>query len=225
MGVNPHADTGESPAVALRDAVALISDFPALAGLDLTVDRGEIVMLTGPNGAGKTTLLRVCAGLAPLARGDGLVMGSDVTTEREQVRRSVGMVAHSNGLYDELTVQENLEFWGSLIGAGDDEVQQAMSMMGLDGRLASVLVRGLSAGQRRRTAFAILVVRRAGLWLLDEPHAGLDSNARDEVDNILRQASASGATVMLSSHELDRAQKLATREVRLAGGVVVGDGR
>ena len=217
MGVNPHADTGESPAVALRDAVALISDFPALAGLDLTVDRGEIVMLTGPNGAGKTTLLRVCAGLAPLARGDGLVMGSDVTTEREQVRRSVGMVAHSNGLYDELTVQENLEFWGSLIGAGDDEVHQAMSMMGLDGRLASVLVRGLSAGQRRRTAFAILVVRRAGLWLLDEPHAGLDSNARDEVDNILRQASASGATVMLS--------KLATREVRLAGGVVVGDGR
>lgn len=225
MGVNPHANTGESPAVALRDAVALISDFPALAGLDLTVDRGEIVMLTGPNGAGKTTLLRVCAGLAPLARGDGLVMGSDVTTEREQVRRSVGMVAHSNGLYDELTVQENLEFWGSLIGAGDDEVHQAMSMMGLDGRLASVLVRGLSAGQRRRTAFAILVVRRAGLWLLDEPHAGLDSNARDEVDNILRQASASGATVMLSSHELDRAQKLATREVRLAGGVVVGDGR
>ena len=225
MGVNPHADTGESPAVALRDAVALISDFPALAGLDLTVDRGEIVMLTGPNGAGTTTLLRVCAGLAPLARGDGLVMGSDVTTEREQVRRSVGMVAHSNGLYDELTVQENLEFWGSLIGAGDDEVHQAMSMMGLDGRLASVLVRGLSAGQRRRTAFAILVVRRAGLWLLDEPHAGLDSNARDEVDNILRQASASGATVMLSSHELDRAQKLATREVRLAGGVVVGDGR
>ena len=225
MGVNPHADTGESPAVALRDAVALIGDFPALAGLDLTVDRGEIVMLTGPNGAGKTTLLRVCAGLAPLARGDGLVMGSDVTTEREQVRRSVGMVAHSNGLYDELTVQENLEFWGSLIGAGDDEVRQAMSMMGLDGRLASVLVRGLSAGQRRRTAFAILVVRRAGLWLLDEPHAGLDSNARDEVDNILRQASASGATVMLSSHELDRAQKLATREVRLAGGVVVGDGR
>ena len=225
MGVNPHADTGESPAVALRNAVALISDFPALAGLDLTVDRGEIVMLTGPNGAGKTTLLRVCAGLAPLARGDGLVMGSDVTTEREQVRRSVGMVAHSNGLYDELTVQENLEFWGSLIGAGDDEVHQAMSMMGLDGRLASVLVRGLSAGQRRRTAFAILVVRRAGLWLLDEPHAGLDSNARDEVDNILRQASASGATVMLSSHELDRAQKLATREVRLAGGVVVGDGR
>jgi heme ABC exporter ATP-binding subunit CcmA len=225
VGVNPHADTGESPAVALRDAVALISDFPALAGLDLTVDRGEIVMLTGPNGAGKTTLLRVCAGLAPLARGDGLVMGSDVTTEREQVRRSVGMVAHSNGLYDELTVQENLEFWGSLIGAGDDEVHQAMSMMGLDGRLASVLVRGLSAGQRRRTAFAILVVRRARLWLLDEPHAGLDSNARDEVDNILRQASASGATVMLSSHELDRAQKLATREVRLAGGVVVGDGR
>ena len=147
-----HAEIGESPAVALQDAVALISDFPALAGLDLTVARGEIVMLTGPNGAGKTTLLRVCAGLTPLARGNGQVMGSDIATGREEVRRRVGMVAHSNGLYDELTVRENLEFWGALIGAGDDEVRQAMSMMGLDGRLATVPVRGLSAGQRRRTA-------------------------------------------------------------------------
>ena len=220
-----HAEIGESPAVALQDAVALISDFPALAGLDLTVARGEIIMLTGPNGAGKTTLLRVCAGLTPLARGNGQVMGADIATGREEVRQRVGMVAHSNGLYDELTVRENLEFWGALIGAGDDEVRQAMSMMGLDGRLATVPVRGLSAGQRRRTAFAILVVRRAGLWLLDEPHAGLDSNARDEVDEILRHAASSGATVMLSSHEHDRAQKLATREVRLAGGVVVGDGQ
>lgn len=220
-----HADKGESPAVVLHDAVALISDFPALAGLNLAVDRGEIVMLTGPNGAGKTTLLRVCAGLTPIARGGGRVMGLDIATERVEVRRRVGMVGHSNGLYDELTVRENLEFWASLIGADDDEVRQAMSMMGLDGRLASVLVQGLSAGQRRRTAFAILVVRRAGLWLLDEPHAGLDSNARDEVDEILRHAAESGATVMLSSHELDRAQKLATREVHLAGGVVVGDGR
>jgi len=223
--VDFHAEIGESPAVALQDAVALISDFPALAGLDLTVARGEIIMLTGPNGAGKTTLLRVCAGLTPLARGNGQVMGADIATGREEVRRRVGMVAHSNGLYDELTVRENLEFWGALIGAGDDEVRQAMSMMGLDGRLATVPVRGLSAGQRRRTAFAILVVRRAGLWLLDEPHAGLDSNARDEVDEILRHAASSGATVMLSSHEHDRAQKLATREVRLAGGVVVGDGQ
>ncbi len=223
--MNHHAEAGELPAVSLVDAVALISDFPALAGLSLTVDRGEVVMLTGPNGAGKTTLLRVCAGLTPVTRGGGHVMGLDISTERDGVRRRVGMVAHSNGLYDELTVRENLQFWSSLIGAGDDEVRQAMSMMGLDGRLADVLVRGLSAGQRRRTAFAVLVLRRAGLWLLDEPHAGLDSNARDEVDEILRLAAASGATVMLSSHELDRAQKLATREVRLAGGVVVGDGR
>jgi len=223
--VEPHFHTGGSPAVELRDAVALMSDFPALAGLDLTVERGEIVMLTGPNGAGKTTLLRVCAGLTPITRGLGRVMGADLLSERDAVRQRVGMVAHSNGLYDELTVRENLEFWGALIGAGDDELHQAMSIMGLDGRLATVPVRGLSAGQRRRTAFAILVVRRAGLWLLDEPHAGLDSGARDEVDDILRQASAAGATVMLSSHELDRVEQLATRKVHLAGGVVVGDER
>ena len=175
------------------------------------MQRGEIVLLRGPNGAGKTTLLRVCAGLLPLARGTGTVLGCDLATERDAIRRRVGLLGHRNGLYLDLTVAENVRFWGATVGASDDEIAAAMDRMGLGGRLAALPVRRLSAGQQRRTALACLVARRAELWLLDEPHAGLDADGRDELDVTLRQAAASGATVMVASHELERAGSLASR--------------
>jgi ABC-type transport system involved in cytochrome c biogenesis ATPase subunit len=135
------------------------------------------------------------------------------------------MVGHRNGLYTDLTVEENLRFWGAMSGADSDEVAAAASAMEVDGRLASVPVGRLSAGQRRRTALAVLVVRRASLWLLDEPHTGLDAAGRDQLDDLLRRATLSGATVLFSSHEADRAARLATRSVRVeAGRVEVGDG-
>jgi len=97
--------------VELDDAVAVLGQFPALAGATLRVDEGEIVLLRGPNGAGKTTLLRLCAGLLPLVRGTGSVLGLDLTTHRESIRRTVGLLGHQNGLYLDLTVSENVRFW------------------------------------------------------------------------------------------------------------------
>ena len=206
--------------VELTGVVAVLGSFPALAGVDLTVDQGEIVLLRGPNGAGKTTLLRVCAGLQPIARGSGTVLGCDLATQREEVRRRVGLLGHRNGLYLDLTVAENVRFWGATIGATPEELEAAMVRMGLAGRLADLPVRRLSAGQQRRTALACLVARRARLWLLDEPHAGLDAAGRDELDGILRQAAAAGATIMVASHELERAGSLATRTVDVVAGQV-----
>ncbi len=206
--------------VELEDAVVVLGSFPALAGASLTVELGEIVLLRGPNGAGKTTLLRACAGLLPLARGTGRVLGHDLTTERDEVRRLVGLLGHRNGLYLDLTVAENVRFWGATVGATPEELAAAMDRLGLAGRLAGLPVRRLSAGQQRRTALACLVARRARLWLLDEPHAGLDAAGRDELDATLRQAAASGATVMVASHELDRAGSLATRTVDVVAGQV-----
>ncbi|MFM1790517.1 MAG: cytochrome c biosis ATP-binding export protein CcmA [Actinomycetota bacterium] len=207
--------------VELNGVVAVLGGFPALAGADLTVERGEVLLLQGPNGAGKTSLLRVCAGLLPIERGNGRVLGMDVTSERERVRSRVGLLGHTNGLYLDLTVEQNIRFWASTVGATDAEVTGAMSRMRLDGRLAGVKAEKLSAGQRRRTALASLIVRRAELWLLDEPHAGLDAAGRDEIDAVLRDAVASGATVIVSSHEHERAQALATRIVTVDGGTVV----
>lgn len=207
--------------VELNGVVAVLGGFPALAGADLSVGRGEVLLLQGPNGAGKTSLLRVCAGLLPIERGSGRVLGMDITSERERVRSRVGLLGHTNGLYLDLTVAQNVRFWASTVGATDAEVTGAMSRMRLDGRLAGVKAEKLSAGQRRRTALASLIVRRAELWLLDEPHAGLDTAGRDEIDAVLRDAVASGATVIVSSHEHERARALATRIVTVDGGTVI----
>ena len=210
------------PVVQLEGAVTLLGRFPALAGIDLDVAAGEVVILRGPNGAGKTTLLRLCAGLVPLVRGEGVVLGHDLADRRQvrSLRRRVGVLGHATGLYDELTVADNVRFWGRAAGATEAEIQAALEACELTGRLAHLGVAQLSAGQRRRTSLACLVARRPELWLLDEPHAGLDQAGRDEVDGLLRGAVAAGATVVLASHELDRATAVATRTVEVAGGII-----
>ena len=204
--------------IELKGVVAVLGTFPALAGVSLSVQRGEILLLQGPNGAGKTSLLRVCAGLMPIERGTGTILGIDLATNRQDIRTRVGLLGHTNGLYLDLTVEQNIQFWASTVGASQEEVANAMSTMRVDGRLAKVKAGQLSAGQRRRTALASLIVRRAEIWLLDEPHAGLDAAGRDELDALLRNAVASGATVVLASHESERAAGLATRTVTVDGG-------
>lgn len=220
----PAGALRDAPAVAIRGAVVLLGAFPALAGADFTVHGGEIVLVQGANGAGKSTLLRLCAGLLPLARGEARILGHDVTTQRDLVRSHVGYLGHTNGLYLDLTASENLSFWGSAVGASAREVSDAAGRMGLTPRLLGTQVAKMSSGQKRRTALAVMVVRRASLWLLDEPHTGLDAAGRNEIDAILREAAGAGATVVVASHELERAGSLATRRVEVAGGVVVEAG-
>ena len=210
----------QEPVVELHDVVATLGQFPALSGATMRVDSGEIVLLRGPNGAGKTTLLRLCAGLLPVVRGTAVVLGHDLVSDREGVRPHVGLLGHQNGLYADLTVRENVRFWGETVGASADEIAASMTRMGVADRLADVPVNKLSAGQKRRTALAGLVARRARLWLLDEPHAGLDQSGRDELDATLRQAAGAGATILVASHELDRAESLATRTVDVVAGQV-----
>jgi heme ABC exporter ATP-binding subunit CcmA len=213
------------PVVSLRAAVALLGRFPALAGVDLDVDRGEVVLLRGANGAGKTSLLRTCAGLVPVVAGSATVLGHDLTdaADRRAVRRRVGLLGHATGLYDDLTVSDNVRFWARAAGARNVDADAAMGRLGLTGRLAGVAVGRLSAGQRRRASLACLVARRPELWLLDEPHAGVDQAGRDVVDELIAGAAAAGATVLVASHELDRAEGVATRTVTIAGGMTHGE--
>ena len=215
-------DTSPRPgsAVHLRGAVALLGRFPALAGVDLDVEARSVVLLRGPNGAGKTTLLRLLAGLVPVNAGVATVLGTDLVADRRAVRRRVGLLAQGAALYDDLTVEDNVRFWTRACGASEHDAEAAMAALGVDGRLRTVRVSRLSTGQRRRTSLACIAARRPELWLLDEPHAGLDAEGRDVVDALVRDAVSAGATVVLSSHELDRSMDLADRVVHLVTGVV-----
>ncbi|MDA8290560.1 MAG: heme ABC exporter ATP-binding protein CcmA [Actinomycetota bacterium] len=212
-----------TPVIRLHEAVSLSDRFPLLAGVTLEVAEGEVVHLRGPNGAGKSSLLRACAGLEQVVSGVAVVLGHDLCTDRVSVRREVGLLGHATSLYDELTVEQNLRFAVRAARAAESGVASSIERCGLGGRLRATPVRRLSAGQRRRVAVAVLVARRPRLWLLDEPHAGLDADGRDLVDELVREASGSGATVVVASHELDRASAVADRVVVVSGGRVLED--
>lgn len=210
-----------APAICFRSAVALLGGFPVLAGVDLDVDPGHVVLLQGPNGAGKTSLLRACAGLLPVVSGRAEVLGHDLLIDRRAVRRRIGMLGHDTALYDDLSVEDNVRFAVRAAGSRSSAVGPALERLGLDGRLRRVAVHRLSAGQRRRTALAVLVARDPELWLLDEPHAGLDAEHRDLLDGLVRDATSRGATVLMASHERERSTALAGRVITIAGGQVV----
>jgi heme ABC exporter ATP-binding subunit CcmA len=206
-------------AVRLRSAVCLLDRYPALAGVDLEVDEGEVVLVSGANGAGKTTLLRAVAGLVALHSGTGEVLGHDLTRDRRAARRELSLVGHETFCYDDLTVGVNLRFAARAAGSTAEAADEAMERVGL-ARQRDVTHTRLSAGQRRRLALALALARQPRLLLLDEPHAGLDTGGRDVVDAVTSSAPVDGRTVVLASHELERARGLVHREVVLTAGAV-----
>jgi len=207
------------PLVRLRSVVCLLGRFPALAGVDLDVAPGEILLVTGPNGAGKSTLLRVITGLLAVHRGEVEVLGQDLTVDRRAHRRDLALVGHDTACYDDLTTRENLRFAARASGRDSATADVALERLGLTPQ-AAVTHGRLSAGQRRRLALAVALARDPRLLLLDEPHAGLDAEGRVLLDEIVASAPAEGRTVVLASHELDLTRPLATREVVVVGGRV-----
>jgi heme ABC exporter ATP-binding subunit CcmA len=197
--------------------VCLLGRFPALAGVDLDVAEGEIVLLSGANGAGKTTLLRLLAGLVPLYSGEVSVLGYDLADDRRSARRELALMGHETFCYDDLTARENLRFAARASGGTVEGADAALERVGL-ARSADTAHRKLSAGQRRRLALAVALSRDPRLLLLDEPHAGLDEEGRALLDGIVRAAPSEGRTVLIASHELDHTRPIVDREVVLSAG-------
>jgi ABC-type multidrug transport system ATPase subunit len=153
--------------------------------------------------------------------GEVVVLGHDLVADRRAVRRHVGLLPQVGGLYDDLTVADNVRFAVRATVGDVGAVGPALERLGLEGRLTGTPVARLSTGQRRRAALAVFVARSPALWLLVEPHAGLDAEGRDLLDGLIAEAVGVGATVVLASHELDRATAIAHRTVTVSGGTVV----
>lgn len=202
--------------------IALRGQYPVLAGLDLCIEQGEIVLLQGPNGAGKTSLLRACSGLLSIASGKASVLGYDLLISNQVVRKHIGFVAHQNHLYSDLWVRDQLRFRALAARAHDEDIRSICDRMKIPQRLLQLPTESLSAGQQRRVAIAAVALRRPRLWLLDEPHAGLDSEGRDLLDSLLQDVAKAGATIVFASHEINRAETIATRSISILGGQVVG---
>ena len=212
-----------TPSIDLENAVVLSGGFPLLSGLDLQLPPGSLTVITGANGAGKTSLLRLLAGLVQLSEGSGTVAGIDLKNgDLRQLRRRVGWLGHEGSFYDDPTVRENLTFAAKALDRPLIEIERALSRVGLSNRIDTV-TKKLSAGQRRRLGLSWLLIRRPEIWLLDEPYASLDDEARTFFDALIADVLRGGSTVVISAHDKLKSEALQPRTLVLGGGRIVSE--
>lgn len=196
----------------------------ALRGVDIRLSRGERVALLGPNGAGKTTLVRVLATALRPTGGSLAIDGVDALRAPSSARCRVGLVGERTYLYGDLTVRENLRFYGRLYGV---ERIEARIIAVLDevsaGPLADRPVRTLSRGMQQRAALARAILHEPLVLLLDEPETGLDDLAQRRLADLLSRWAAAGRAVLVASHRLEWAQMVADRAILLRDGVVISE--
>ena len=192
-----------------------------LRGVDFEVQPGEFVALLGPNGAGKTTLLRILASLSRPSLGEVNIAGYKLPQQAAQVRARLGVVSHLPLLYGDLSAEENLRFYARLYGIDNYELRitEVLEMTGLEPRRRD-LVRTFSRGMQQRLAIGRAVLHDPDVMLFDEPYTGLDQDASSMLDNVLRTVAAQGRTIVMTSHDLVRAEDLATRFDILSRGVI-----
>lgn len=192
-----------------------------LRGVTLEIACGEAVGLLGSNGSGKSTILRVLATLIKPNAGSGAVNGLDLVRDAAAVRTKVGYLAHTPGLYDDLTARENLLFAADMLGVPYAGVDAVLERVGLT-NAADDRVRGFSAGMQRRLAIARLVLRNPKYLLLDEPYSNLDSEGVELVNSIVGDIVRSGGAALIALHELAPARQTLQRSLTIRDGRIAG---
>lgn len=200
-------------AVAAEDIWKYFGDYPALRGASVEVEAGHCLALLGRNGAGKTTLLRILANLARPTKGE-VKMSCD--------KSGIGYLGHGIGVYDDLSAMENLLLFGELMGVKDTKTAaaEALERVGLT-RVKDGLAREFSRGMRQRLAVARAFIHRPKVLLLDEPFTSLDDRAIAVLQSLLKDALDSGATIVMSTHQIREAMELATNVALLERGKIV----
>ena len=215
------------PILEARELTKRFKTTQALAGLDLTAERGQVTAILGPNGAGKTTFIRMVATLLAPDAGTLTVAGIDAVAEPARVRRAIGLAGQSAAVEGAMTGRENLELVGRLFGhdrrQAKASAQVVLDLMGLADS-ADRLVRTYSGGMRRKLDLGASLVGAPELLLLDEPTTGLDPRSRNDLWDAIRDLVVAGTDVLLTTQYLDEADQLAARIAIIDRGTVIADG-
>lgn len=194
------------PIISVTNLTRRFGDFTAVDGVTFEVEPGQVVGYLGPNGSGKTTTIRMLLGIIRPTSGSAQVLGFDAARESEQVRANVGYMSQKFALYNDLTVHENLTFYGGVYGVRDrqriEAVLEQLDLTAISGKL----VRTLSAGWRQRLALGTAIIHRPRLLLLDEPTSGVDPVARRAFWDLIYDLMAEGITVLVTTHYMDEAE-------------------
>jgi ABC-2 type transport system ATP-binding protein len=204
-----QAERANQHAVETVDLVKRFGDFTAVDGITFTVERGEIFGFLGPNGAGKTTTMRMLMGLIKPSAGSATVLGFDVTRQTAEVRRRIGYMSQRFSLYNDLTVEENLNFFGGAYDVRGQRMKERkaeiLHMAGLEGRERE-LAKNLSGGWRQRLALGCALVHEPEMLFLDEPTAGVDPISRRDFWELLYRFASQGRTIFVTTHYMDEAE-------------------
>ena len=199
-----------APAVLTRDLTRRFGDVTAVRGLTLSIDQGEVFGLLGPNGSGKTTTIRMLCGLLEPTSGMVTVAGVDVQAEPDRIKERIGYMSQKFGLYEDLTVAENLDFYAGIYGIKNAtrgaRLAEVVGFLGLGERLPQ-LVGTLSGGWKQRLALGCAMLHRPPVLFLDEPTAGVDPAARRRFWDTIKTLATEGTTVIVTTHYMDEAER------------------
>ena len=200
---------GHGPALEIRDLVKKFGDFVAVDHVSFKVTKGEIFGFLGPNGAGKSTVIRMLCGLLTPTSGYGSVAGFDVSKDPEEIRKNIGYMSQKFSLYDDLTVEENIEFFSRIYGVPKElrpeRKTYVLRMAGLQDR-RSTITRLLAGGWKQRLALGCAIVHNPRILFLDEPTSGVDPIARRTFWDLIYQLAEAGHTILVTTHYMDEAE-------------------
>jgi len=194
------------PVIIVENLTRKFGDFVAVDHINFSVQPGEVVGYLGPNGSGKTTTIRMLLGLLEPSDGRATVLGFDAFRQTEEVRTRAGYMSQKFALYDDLTVLENMTFYGGVYGVTDKHrIMRTLELVGLTGH-EPTLTKTLSAGWRQRLALGIALVHEPKLLFLDEPTSGVDPSARRAFWDLIYELAENGVTILVTTHYMDEAE-------------------
>ena len=206
---SPQPTATNEPAVSLRDLTKRFGDFTAVNSVTLDVARGEIFGFLGPNGAGKSTTIRMLCGILPPTSGSGMVAGFDISNQSERIKEQIGYMSQKFSLYEDLTVEENIDFYSGIYRIPPEKREQrkewVIEMAGLTGQRRTRCAT-LSGGWKQRLALGCAILHEPSIVFLDEPTSGVDPISRRSFWDLIYRLSGEGVTIFVTTHYMEEAE-------------------